>query len=100
MASTQNRKWAIIKEQVDAFEKNFHILRDSNQMLISNQQPNFNLDTFSPFLPMIHASIKSYRSALFAYHVNLFEAIPVLIRCQLPMSFIPIDSPIFILESR
>ena len=99
MASTQNRNWAIIQEQFDAFEQNFHIFRDFNQMLFSNQQLNFNFDTLSSLLAMIHANIKSYRSGLFAYRMDLLNAIPVLLRGHLPLSIISIYSLIVILES-
>ena len=47
---------------------------------------------------MINASIESYRSALFAYRMNLLNAIPVLLPGHLPMSLIPMVSLIVILE--
>ena len=99
IASNQNRNWAIIPEQFDACEKTFHIRPLCNQMLFSNQQLNFDFDTLSSLLAMIDASIKSYRSALFAYCMNLLNAIPVLSRGHLPMSLIPMDSLMVILES-
>ena len=98
MAETQNKNWAIIQEQFDVFQHNFHILRDCTQLLFSNQQLNFNFDTLSSLLAMIHASVKSYRSALFAYRMNVLNAIPVLLRGHLPMSLIPMDSFLVILQ--
>ena len=92
MASTQNRNWAIIQEQFDAFQKNVFIHRDCNQMVFSNQQPNFNFDNLSSLLAMIHASVKSYRWVLFASCMNLLNAIPVLLTGHLTMSLIPMDS--------
>ena len=74
MASTKNRNWAIMQEQFVAFDQNFHFLRDCNQLLLSNQQLNFNFDSLSSLLAMIHTTIKSYRSALFPYRVNLLNA--------------------------
>ena len=67
MAATQDQNWAIIQEQLAVYEQNFHILRDCDQLLFANQQLNFNFDTVSSLLAMIHASVKSYRSALFAF---------------------------------
>ena len=99
MASTQNRTWANVQERFDAFEQNFHIHRDCNQKLFSNQELNFNFDTLCFLLAMNPASIKSYRSALFAYRVNFLNAIPVLLRSHLPMSLTPMDSLIVMLES-
>ena len=98
MAETQNKNWALIQGQFDAFQHNFHILRDCTQMLFSNQQLNFNFDTLSSLLAMIHASVKSYRSALFAYRMNVLNAIPVLLRGHLPMSLIPMNSLLVILQ--
>ena len=77
---------------------NFLILRESNQLLFSSQQPNFNFDTLFLLLAMIHASIESYRPALFAYRMNLSKTIPVLLRGLLRLSLTPIDSLVVILE--
>ena len=99
VASTRNRNWAIIQEQFDAFEQKFHILRVCNQMLFSNQQPNVNFDTYSSLLARVHASIKSYRSALSAYHMHLLNAVPVLLRGHSRISLIPKHSFIVLLES-
>ena len=98
LIETQNHNWGIIQQQFDTFQYNFHVLRDCNQMLFSNQQLNFNFDTLSSLLAMIHASVKSYRSALFAYRMNLLNAIPVLLRGHLPMSLIPMESLMVILQ--
>ena len=74
MSAAQNRNWVIIQEHFDVFEHNFHIFRDCNQMLFSNQQLNFNLDTLSSLLSMVHASIKAFRSALFAFRMNILNS--------------------------
>ena len=88
MASTQYKNWVIIQEQLAINEQNFHILRDCDQLLFANQQPDFNSDTVSSLLSTIHASVKSYRSALFAFRMNILISIPVLLKGQLPMSLI------------
>ena len=92
MSRTQNTNWAIIQEQFDIYADNFHILRDCDQLLFANQQLNFNFDTISSLLAMIHASVISYRSALFAFRMNLSNLIPVLLQGHLPMSLIPVES--------
>ena len=48
---------------------------------------------------MIHASVKSYRSALFAFRMNILNSIPVLVKKRLPMSLIPIESLLVIMDS-
>ena len=48
---------------------------------------------------MIHASVKSYRSALFAFRMNVLNSIPVLLQGHLPMSLIPMESLLAILDS-
>ena len=72
MAATQDKNWVIIQEQLAINEQNFHILRDCYQLLFANQQLNFNFDTVSTLLSMIHASVKSYRPALFVFRMNFF----------------------------
>ena len=81
------------------YEQNFHILRDCDQLLFANQQLNFNFDTVSSLLSMIHASVKSYRSALLAFRMNILYSIPVLLKGHFPMSLIPIESLLVIMDS-
>ena len=81
------------------YGQNFHILRDYDQILFANQQPNFNFDTISSLLPMIQASVKSYRSGLFAFRMNILNSIPVLLKGHLPMSLIPMELLLAIMDS-
>ena len=99
LVDTQNKNWALIQQQFYVFEHNFHVLRDCNQLLFSNQQLNFNFDTLSSLLAMIHASVKSYRAALFAFRMNILNSIPVILRGHLPMSLVPTESLMAILKS-
>ena len=48
---------------------------------------------------MIHASVKSYHSALFAFRLNILNSFPVLFKVNLPMSLIPMESLLAIRES-
>ena len=99
MAATQDKNWVIIQEQLAVFEQNMHILRDCDQLLFADQQLNFNFDTVSSLLPMIQASVKSYRSALLAFRMNLLNSIPVLLKIHLPMSLIPMELLLAIMDS-
>ena len=99
MAATQDKNWVIIREQLAVYEQNFLTLRDCDQLLFAHQQSNFNFDTVSSLLSMIHASVKSYRSGLFAFRMIILNSIPVLLKGHLPMSLIPIESLITIVDS-
>ena len=99
MAATQDKNWVIIQEQLALYEQNCHISFDCDQLLFANQQLNFNFDTVSSLLSMIHASVKSYRSALFAFRMNILNSIPVLFKGHLPMSLIPMESLLAIMDS-
>ena len=99
MAATQDKNWVIIREQLAIYEQNFHILRGCDQLLFANQQLNSNFDTVSSLPSMIHASVKSYRYALFAFRMNILIAIPVLLRGHLPMSLIPMVSLLAFVDS-
>ena len=48
---------------------------------------------------MIHAGVKSYRSALFAFCMNILYSIPVLLKGLLRMSRIPKESLLAIMDS-
>ena len=99
MIQTQSANWEIIEKQFKTFQLNFHILRDCSQMLLSNQQLNFNFDTYSSLLGLLYADIKSYKAALYAYRLNILNSIPTLLEQRLPMSIVPRDSLLAILDS-
>ena len=99
MAATQDKNWVIIQEQLAVYEQNFYILRYCDQLLLANQQRNFNFDTVSSLLSMVHASLKGYRSALFAFLLNILNSIHVLLNGHLPMSLIPMESLLVIMDS-
>ena len=99
MAATQDKNWVIIQKQLAVYEQNFHNIRHCDQLLFANQQLNFIFDTVSSLLSMIHASVKSYRSALFAFRMNILSSIPVLLKGHLLMWLIPMELLITIMDS-
>ena len=99
MQENQNKNWKIVQQQFEIFQNNFHVLRDCTQMLFSNQQLNFNFDTAASLLNILYADVKSYRSALYAYSINLLNPIPILLDKRLPMSLVPRESLIAVLDS-
>ena len=54
MAATEEKIRVIIQEQLAFYGQNFHLLRDCDQLLFGNKQPNFNFDTVSSLLFTIH----------------------------------------------
>ena len=99
MAATKDNNWVVIQEQLAIHAQTFHILRDCDQLLFTNQQLNFNFDTVSSLLSMIHANVKSFCSALFSYRLNILNSIPVLLEGHLPMSPMAMESLIAIMDS-
>ena len=94
MPATQDKKWVINQEKLALYEQNFHILRD-----FANRQPNFIFDSVFSWLSMIHASVKNYRSALFAFRMHILNFIPVFLKVHLPISLIPMESLLAIMDS-
>ena len=99
MVETQNQNWQLIEEQFNAISMNFHMLRDCTQMLFSNQQVNFYFDTMASILSLLNTDVKSYRSAIYTYRINVLNAIPTLLQRHLPMSLVPKESLLAILQS-
>ena len=99
MVETLNQNWQLIEEQFNAISMNFHILRDCTQMLFSNQQVNFNFDTMASILSLLYSDVKSYRSAIYTNRMNVLNAIPSLLQQHLPMSLVPKESLLAILQS-
>ena len=98
MSETQNKNWAVVEEQFDILEYNIHILRDCDQMLYSNQQINFNFDSAAALLTLLYSDVKSYRAALYSYRLNLLNSIPTLLQKHLPMSLVPRESLMAIMD--
>ena len=81
------------------FEHNIHVLRDCDQLLFARQQINFNCDTFSSLLAVTFANIKSYRSALYTYGINMMNSIQPMLNHYLPLSLVPRQSLSKILDN-
>ena len=99
MQNNQNQNWKIVEKQFEIFEENIHILRDCNELLFSNQQLNFNFDTVAALLNVLYSDIKGYRSAPYTFRINLLNSIPILLSKRLPMSLVPRNSLLKILDS-
>ena len=95
----QDKKWVIIQEYLVLYEHNFHVLRFGDQLLFANQEPNFNFETVSSLLSKIHASVKSYRFALFAFRINIVISIPVWPSGHFSMSLTPMETLLAIMHS-
>ena len=89
---TQNENWQKIEKQFQVLQDNIHDLRNCDQLLYSRQQVNFNFDTISSLFSLIYSNVKAYRAALFAFHMNIVNAIPSLLSKYIPMSLLPKDS--------
>ena len=74
LLGVDNRNWKIIEEHVKVFQKNFHALRDSDQLLFSRQLINFNYDTISSLLANTFANIETFRGALYCYRINMLNS--------------------------
>ena len=89
MAATQDKNRVINQEQLASCDQSFNFLIDCDQLFFANQHFNFNFGTVFFRLSMIHVSVKSYRSNLFAFLLNGLTSFPVLLKGHLPMSLIP-----------
>ena len=99
MAENQNKNWKIIEDQFQTIERNFHVLRGGTQILYSNQQLNFNLETVASRLKLVYADVKSYKAALHAFKNNLLGSVPTLLHQRLTISLMPRESLLAVLNS-
>ena len=89
---TQNENWQKIDRQFQVFRNNIHNMRNCDQLLYTRQQVNFNFDTISSLHSLIYSNVKAYRAALFAFHMNIMNAIPSLLSKYVPLSLLPKES--------
>ena len=99
MIEVQNRNWQIIEDHFEIFREHIQVLRDCNQLLFSTQQVNFNYDTISSLIAITFSKSKSYRGALYTYRFNIMNSIQLISNNFLPMSLVPRQSLLAILES-
>ena len=99
MLEIRNRKWKLIEQHFDRFERNIHVVRDCDQLLFSIQQLNFIYDTICSLLAIKFADIKSYRSALYTYRINMMYSIQPMLNNYLPMSLVARQSLLTILDN-
>ena len=95
-SETQNINWAIIRQQFQVIE-DLCIIRDCNQMLFSNQQINFNVGAAFSLITLLCSDVKN-AGQLCAYRLNLLNSIPTVLQKRHPMSLVPRDSLMEILE--
>ena len=99
MLEVQNRNWQIIEEHLKIFQDNIHVLRDCDQLHFSRQQINFNYDSISSLLAITSANIKRYRGVIYTYRINVMNSIQPILNHYLPMSLVPRQSLLTILEN-
>ena len=69
--------------------QNTHHIRKSVQFLYVREQTNHHALILSKLFQVIFTNNKSYRAALYAFHVNLLNSHPPLKNSFLPMSLTP-----------
>ena len=89
---TQNQNWQKIETQFQVFRENIHVMRNCDQLFFRRQEVNFIFDTISSLLGLIYSNVEAYRAALFAFQMNIMNAIPSLLSKYVPMSLLPKES--------
>ena len=67
-------------------------MRNCDQLSYTLQQVNFNFDTKSSLFSLIYSNVKAYRAPLFAFQMNIMNAIPSILSKYIAMSLLPKDS--------
>ena len=99
MQENQNKKLIIVQQQFEIFQNTFHVFQYCTQLFFSNQQLNINFDIAASLFRTLYADVKKYRLTLYAYIINLFDSIPIVLDMKLPMSFFPCQLVIAVLDS-
>ena len=89
---TQNENWQKVEKQFRVLRDKSYDMRHCDQLSYTRQQENFNFDTTSSLLSLIYSTVKSYGAALFAFQMNILNAIPSLLSKYVPMSLLPKES--------
>ena len=79
ITEAQNENWQKIEKQFQVIQDKFHDMRNCDQLLYTRQQVKFNFDTTSSLLLLLYSNVKAYRTALFAFQMNILNAFPSLL---------------------
>ena len=86
---TQNRNWELAEGQFKALRQNVHHMRNCIQYVYVGKQINQHSLVFSNIFQAILANIKTYRSALYLFRINILNALTPLMNQLVPMSLVP-----------
>ena len=86
---TQNRNWELAEGQFKALRQNVQHIRNCIQYLYVREQINQHSLVLSNIFQAKLANIKTYRSALYTFRINILNALTPLMNQLLPMSLVP-----------
>ena len=86
---TQNKNWEAASKQFAIIRNNTNEMRNCLQYLYTRQQTGHHSIILQSFFQTLYTNIKSYRAALYAFRINILNALAPLINQYLPISLIP-----------
>ena len=92
IVETQNENWRTIQKHFNLFQQNIYEMRNCDQPLNTRQQVNFKFDTISSLLSFFYSNVKSNRAVLYAFQMNIMNAISSLLTQYGPISLLPKES--------
>ena len=86
LENTQQRQWETIQNQLKFLEFNMNLEKKCDQYLFTKIQVERYIEGINVALVTLHAKIKTFRTALFAYKSNLMAALGTMIKGIIPFN--------------
>ncbi len=89
LENTQQRQWETIQNLLKVLEFNMNLGRKCDQYLFAKLQAEHYIEGINVALMTLHANIKTFRTALFAYKSNLLAALGTMIKGIITLNLVP-----------
>ena len=86
---TQNQNWEGLNATLNKMSENIHEYRTCQQILYTRGQLNHARMIMLSVLQQVYTNIKSYRTALYSYRINLLNSLGTMSNRLIPMSLVP-----------
>ena len=85
----QDRNWSELNTTMKVIQQNVNALKNCDQTLYNRGQINHARIVMLTALQQVYTNIKTYRTALFSYRINLLNSLSSMSSRLIPMSLVP-----------
>ena len=89
LAEIQRSNVKILQTQFDTLASSINYMRNCDQFLYIREEVNDHIGLLNSILTSVYTNLRTYRSALFAFRMNILSSTTAIADGMLPLSLIP-----------